>query len=212
MDIHHVRVPQDVDVVNVRWKPAKWGERPAFFPVHVDSCGFPSISFSVDFCSVSETSTVGPRLFRNVFRACLGGGAQLTICAQKWRNFVLFNAVSLRFVLSRVCVFLYSLGPSLNDFEKVWLFSRLKQWPNNCSILFSTKVSTGFTCASLLMSSFLMWSNLVFPLAHLNILISAELTLNSSHLSFFLLPNIQNRVSLVVGRLFWRLCRSIPRA
>ena len=35
MDIHFVRVPQDGDVVNVRWKPAKWGERPAFFPVHV---------------------------------------------------------------------------------------------------------------------------------------------------------------------------------
>ena len=45
----------------------------------------------------------------NVFRACLG--AQLTICAQKWRNFVLFSMVSFRFVLSRVCVFLYSLGP-----------------------------------------------------------------------------------------------------
>ena len=39
MDINLVRVPQDVDVVNVRWnlKPAKWGERPAFFSVHVDS-------------------------------------------------------------------------------------------------------------------------------------------------------------------------------
>ena len=45
----------------------------------------------------------------NVFRACLG--AQRTICAQKWRNFVLFSTVSLRFVLSRVCIFLYSLGP-----------------------------------------------------------------------------------------------------
>ena len=45
----------------------------------------------------------------NVFRACLG--AQLTICAQKLRNFVLFSTVSLGFVLSRVCVFLYSLGP-----------------------------------------------------------------------------------------------------
>ena len=39
-----------------------------------------------------------------VFRACLG--AQLTICAQKWRNFVLLSTVRLRFVLSRVCVFL----------------------------------------------------------------------------------------------------------
>ena len=25
------------DVVNVRWKPAKWGERPAFLSAHVDS-------------------------------------------------------------------------------------------------------------------------------------------------------------------------------
>ena len=47
----------------------------------------------------------------NVFWACLG--AQLTICAQKWRNFVLFSAVSLIFVLSRVCVFLYSPGPKM---------------------------------------------------------------------------------------------------
>ena len=38
MDIHLVRVPQDVDVVNVSSKPAKLGERPAFFSVHVDSC------------------------------------------------------------------------------------------------------------------------------------------------------------------------------
>ena len=45
---------------------------------------------------------------------------------------------------------------------------------------FSRKVSTGFTCASFLMSSFLMWSKLVFPLAHLNILISAEFKLSSS--------------------------------
>ena len=47
----------------------------------------------------------------NVFRACLG--AQLTICAQKWRNFVLFSTVSLKFVLSRVCVFFIVLAPWL---------------------------------------------------------------------------------------------------
>ena len=41
----------------------------------------------------------------NVFRACLS--AQLTICAQKCRNFVLFSTVSLRFVLSRVCVLFF---------------------------------------------------------------------------------------------------------
>ena len=37
MDFHLFQVPQYVDVVAVRWKPAKWGERPAFFSVHVDS-------------------------------------------------------------------------------------------------------------------------------------------------------------------------------
>ena len=69
---------------------------------------------------------------------------------------------------------------SLSDFAQMWLGSRLKQWPNHFSLLFSRKVSTGFTWASFLMSSFLMWSNLVFPLAHLNILISAEFSLLSS--------------------------------
>ena len=38
-------------------------------------------------------------------------GAQLTISAQKWRNFVCFSRLSRRFVWSWVCVFLYSLGP-----------------------------------------------------------------------------------------------------
>ena len=69
---------------------------------------------------------------------------------------------------------------SLRDFSWMWLCSRLKQCPNRFSHLFSRKVSTGFMCASFLMSSFLMWSNLVFPLAHLKILISAELSLLSS--------------------------------
>ena len=69
---------------------------------------------------------------------------------------------------------------SLSDFAQMWLGSRLKQWPNHFSLLFSRKVSTGFTWASFLMSSFLMWSNLFFPLAHLNILISAEFILLSS--------------------------------
>ena len=66
---------------------------------------------------------------------------------------------------------------SLTDFAQMWLYSRLQQWPNHFSLSFSRKVSTGFTCASVLMTSLLMWSNLVFPLAHLNILISAEFSL-----------------------------------
>ena len=39
-DNHFVRVPQDVDVVNVSRKTAKSGECPAFFSVHVDSNAF----------------------------------------------------------------------------------------------------------------------------------------------------------------------------
>ena len=42
---------------------------------------------------------------------------------------------------------------SFSDFAHIrWLRSRLKQWPNHFSLLFSRKVSTGFTCASFLMS------------------------------------------------------------
>ena len=69
---------------------------------------------------------------------------------------------------------------SFSDFAQMCLLFRLKQWPYHFSLLFSRNVATGFTCASFLMSSFRMWSNLVFPLAHLNILISAELSLFSS--------------------------------
>ena len=58
----------------------------------------------------------------NVFRACLG--AQLTICAQKWRNFVLFSTASFRFVSSRVCVFLYSLSPLCRFYEQACLVLR----------------------------------------------------------------------------------------
>ena len=37
--------------------------------------------------------------------------SQMIIWAQKWRKFVCSSTLSLRFVLSWVCVFLYSLGP-----------------------------------------------------------------------------------------------------
>ena len=49
---------------------------------------------------------------------------------------------------------------SLSDFVQMWLGFRLKYSvvakPQINSILFTRKVSTGFTCASFLMSSFLM--------------------------------------------------------
>ena len=78
---------------------------------------------------------------------------------------------------------------------------------NHFSILFSRKLSTG-------LSSFLMWSNLVFPLAHLNILISAEFSLLSS---FFF--TAQHSEPYVIAGHRWsndclevRLCLSIPQA
>ena len=86
---------------------------------------------------------------------------------------------------------------SLSNFAQMWLRSRVKQWPNHFSLLFSSKVSTGFTCASFLMSSFLMWYNLVFPLAHLDILISAEFILVTF---FFFRPSAQHsKPHIIVG-------------
>ena len=79
---------------------------------------------------------------------------------------------------------------SLMNFVQMWLCSRLKHWLNPFSQLLSSKVSTGFVCAS-----FLAGSNVVFSVTHLNILISAEYGFLSS---FFLRPNFQNRMLLLV--------------
>ena len=81
-----------------------------------------------------------------------------------------------------------------SDFVQMWLRSRLKQWRNHFSLLSSKKVSTGFTWASFLVSSFLMWSNLVFPLAHLNILIVT--TINSNIMQGF--ANLMRYIKIVV--------------
>ena len=62
----------------------------------------------------------------------------------------------------------FLLPETSSDFAQMWLSSRLKQWPNHFSLLFYRNVSRGFMCASFLMSSFLMLSNLVLPLARLN--------------------------------------------
>ena len=90
--------------------------------------------------------------------------------------------LSLHLFFGRLLLLLPDIS-SRNDFAQMWLGSRLNQWRNHFSLLFSRKVSTGFMYASFLMSSFLMWSNLVFSLAYLNILILAEFSLLSS---FFL--------------------------
>ena len=105
------------------------------------------------------------------FRSC-------TMSSVSWYFFISPFTLSLHLFFGRPLLLLPETS-SRSDFAQMWLRSRLKQWPNHFSLLFSRNVATGFTCASFLMSSFLMWSNLVFPLAHLNILISAELSLFS---------------------------------
>ena len=93
-----------------------------------------------------------------------------------WCFFMSPCMLSLHLFLGRPLLLLPETS-SLSDFALMWLRSRLKQSPNHFSLLFSRNVPTGFTWASFLMSSFLMWSNRVFPLAHLNILNSAEFKL-----------------------------------
>ena len=69
---------------------------------------------------------------------------------------------------------------SHNDFAHAWLGSRLKQWPTNFSLSFFGK---SFNMFYVCLFSDVFISDVVFPLAHLNILISAEFSLLSS---FFL--------------------------
>ena len=60
------------------------------------------IPISCHIIQYSETNKSGAKII-NVFRAWIG--AHLTICAQKWRNCVLFSTVRLTFVFSRVLCF-----------------------------------------------------------------------------------------------------------
>ena len=102
----------------------------------------------------------------NVFRACLG--AQLTICAQKWHNFVLLSTVSLRFVLSRVCVFLCSLGP--------WTF--FWNYPYFCFIvhlILSLHILSDHILTALLLSSSLFIFIFYFIGSHAFCLVSSIL-------------------------------------
>ena len=85
-------------------------------------------------------------------------------------HFMSFFMLSLRLFSGRLLLLLPETS-SRSDFAQMWFDSRLKQWPDHFSILFSRKVSTGFMCAPFLVSSFLIWSNLVFPFIHLAILI-----------------------------------------
>ena len=98
-----------------------------------------------------------------------------------WHFFMSPFMLSLRLFFGRSLLLLPETS-RLSDFAQIGLGSRLKQWPNHLSILFSRNVTTCFTCASFLMSLFLMWSNPVFPLAHIIILISAVFSLFSSFL------------------------------
>ena len=95
-----------VNVLLVHWWPVRSGILFQFLvSVSVDSLGFLDLT-----APISSPGGAGPGTI-NLFWACLG--AQLTICAQKWRNFVCSSTLSLRFVLSRVFLFLYSLGSCL---------------------------------------------------------------------------------------------------
>ena len=91
---------------------------PAWWPCRSTQASHQGIFFYIAVQTLCKKSFPGAKTI-NVFRAWIC--AQLTICAQKWRNFVLFSTVSLRFVLSRVCVFLYSLGPWCTSCLK-WIF------------------------------------------------------------------------------------------
>ena len=92
----------------------------------------------------------------------------------RWYFFMSSFTLSLHLFFGRPLLLFVPETSSLSDFAHMWLGSHLKQWPNHFSILFSRKVSP-VLCAP---SS--RWSNLVFPLAHLNILISAEFSFFSS--------------------------------
>ena len=89
-------------------RPSRWQQQREIGLIRVAHFLASNIAPTADLLGVHKQPLLGAKTI-NVFRACLG--AQLTICAQKWRNSVLFSTVSFRFVLSRVCVFLYSLGP-----------------------------------------------------------------------------------------------------
>ena len=91
------------------------------------------------------------------FRSC-------TMSSVSWYFFMSPFMLSLHLFFGRPLLFIPA-----TPFAQMWMRSRLKQWPNgnHFSLMFSRKVSTGFTRASFLMYLFLMGSNLVFHLAHL---------------------------------------------
>ena len=102
MVIHLVRVPQDVDVLNVRWKPAKWGERPSFSPVHIDS-------YAIGLCTRSLQQTKPALVMNNPYR----------------RTFVT-QTVGLHMKKARVClVFVYlAISPHYQFSGTNW-----SRWP-----------------------------------------------------------------------------------
>ena len=96
-----------------------------------------------------------------------------------WYFFMSSFMLSLHLFFGRPLLLLPETS-SHNDFAHAWLGSRLKQWPTNFSLLFFGK---SFNRLYVCLFSDVFISDVVFPLAHLNILISAEFSLLSS---FFL--------------------------
>ena len=96
---------------------------------------------------------------------------------------------------------------SLCDFTQMWLNSRLKQWPTHfCFIGKFQQVLRAPPSWCLHFWCVPTWSSLLPILTS-----SFRLNLVCSCLSS-LRPNILNRMSSPVWKLFWRLCLSIPRA
>ena len=101
------------------------------------------------------------------------------ICAMSsvsWYFFMSPFMLSLHLFFGRPLLLLPETS-SLSDFVQMWLGSRLKQSSNHFVFCFLGKFQQVSRAPP---SRCLMWSNLVFPLAHLNILISAEFCLFSS--------------------------------
>ena len=104
-------------------------------------------------------------------------GWPLSSCATHFDSAPSLQSYS--FMSSRMLSSHVFLGPLLfpctrmfNIFLVVSSPSFLNTWPYHLSHLFLRKVVIGSMFVSLQMSSFLMWSFLVLPLAHLSILIS----------------------------------------
>ena len=95
---------------------------------------------SLTFLSLHRAGPAGQYLVIQYFRYC-------AMYSASWYFFMSPCMLPLHLFFGRP-LFLLPETSSRSDFAHMWLGSRLKQWPNHFSLLFSRKVSTGFTWAS----------------------------------------------------------------